>query len=604
MIKKLILLFVLFGSMYAPTARALNDRYLAQQGYLSSIGYTESLKVQAEGAGTVVAVIDSGVWLAQPELENNIWLNSREIPQNDLDDDNNGFVDDYYGWNFVDGNSDMQAKTAHGTNVAGIIAARHDSIGIAGIAPRAKIMSIIACNTEGACSNEAIQNAIKYAVDNGAQVINLSLGKRGYLGYNSSFNASIKYAYDRNVVIVAAAGNGDVEARGALGQNLSFVKASPVCNESNGSNMILGVGATGASWSNYGACVDILAPGEEIVTTSVPLLNGGYGYESLDGTSFSAPMVSAAAALLKSKYPLLKNWEIIDILLSSASQGRLNIASGLGYSRPHCTINAIQSKQVNSTDSVIISGTNIDSTFRPRLLGDNAGVSFSQSIVQNVVFLDSNRIQINLAGLNLRPGTYRVADSESVCEVANITFQVIGNSNLPVQTSAPTLSVSDVMPSREVVIVPSVSITPRVYDMRLTQRLAGNILLQKESRGEAWYLNPTNSTRYYLRDGLAAYTVMRSAGQGIADADLSKIPASLTTDEIKNATSICSSNALANRMKGKILLQVQQHGEAWYIYPKNCRRIYLKDGEAAYQAMRYLGLGIKNSDLDKIPGGN
>ncbi len=89
-------------------------------------------------------------------------------------------------------------------------------------------------------------------------------------------------------------------------------------------------------------------------------------------------------------------------------------------------------------------------------------------------------------------------------------------------------------------------------------------------------------------------------GLGIKDAELNKLPKMNTTAEIINASSICASNSLANRLKGRILLQIQQHGEAYYVYPKNCRMIYLKDGAAAYEIMRYLGLGITNADLERV----
>lgn len=599
MMKKSVVFLALFSLFYAQSAFALDDRFFSQQTYLSNIGYAEYLKRQSEGSGTIVAVIDSGVWLSQSDLQGNIWLNSKEIPQNSIDDDNNGHVDDYYGWNFIDGNSDMQAKSGHATNIAGIIAAQHDTIGIAGIAPKAKIMSLIACNTDGTCSTSAVQNAIKYAVDNGAGVINLSLGAHGYLGYSSSYDSYIKYAYDHDVVVVAAAGNGDVEAPGAFGQDLSFMKASPICNESNGINMIIGVGATDASWSNYGACVDILAPGVQIMTSTVPAFSDGYGYELVSGTSFSAPMVSAAAALLRAKYPRLKNWEVMDILLSSSAKSRLNIATALDYSRPRCTINDIQPKQVSANGSVVISGTHIDSLFLPRLTGDEGGFSYSQLLGSQAIFLDANRIQLNLSSLNLSSGKYKIIDGGSACDVIGASFQVTGGSEQLSLVSTPVEPAVVGMATGTAVPTPL-----KTYDKQLTQRLLGNILLQTESHGEAWYLNPSNGIRYYLQDGFAAYSIMRSLGQGIADKDLNKIPVSNTTEDIKKATNICSSNALANRMKGKILLQVQQHGEAWYIYPKNCRRIYLKDGDAAYQAMRYLGLGIKNSDIDKIPVSN
>jgi len=130
--------------------------------------------------------------------------------------------------------------------------------------------------------------------------------------------------------------------------------------------------------------------------------------------------------------------------------------------------------------------------------------------------------------------------------------------------------------------------------------MLGYILLDVQAHGEAWYVRPETSTRHYMKDGSVAYNMMRFFGSGIADGDLNRIPLSNSTTDIKNASSVCLANSLANRMKGKIMLQVQQHGEAYYVYPKNCRRIYLKDGAAAYEIMRYLGLGIATADLNKI----
>jgi len=135
------------------------------------------------------------------------------------------------------------------------------------------------------------------------------------------------------------------------------------------------------------------------------------------------------------------------------------------------------------------------------------------------------------------------------------------------------------------------------------QRLGGYILLQVQANGEAWYVNPSDSLRYYMKDGATAYQMMRNFGLGITDTDLEKIPSVSSTGEMKVASSICSINSVANRLKGRILLQVQQHGEAWYIYPKTCRGIYMKDGQAAYDIMRFLGLGITNADLSLMPSG-
>ena len=125
----------------------------------------------------------------------------------------------------------------------------------------------------------------------------------------------------------------------------------------------------------------------------------------------------------------------------------------------------------------------------------------------------------------------------------------------------------------------------------LTARLAGRILLQVESYGRAWYVDPVSQERYYLQDGNEAYALMRTKGLGITNANLNKIP---------TKRGQVGDNKLVNRLKGRIVLQVQQNGEAWYINPVDGLRYYLKDGQAAYDLMRQMGLGIKNSDLAKI----
>lgn len=142
-----------------------------------------------------------------------------------------------------------------------------------------------------------------------------------------------------------------------------------------------------------------------------------------------------------------------------------------------------------------------------------------------------------------------------------------------------------------------------IYDRRMTERLSGRILLQVEEHGEAWYIHPTEFLRYYMKDGDIAYQMMRFFSLGIADENLYKIPSVANTTEMNESTSICEQNALANRLRGNILLQVEQKGEAWYVDPIKCRSIYMKDGAAAYEIMRFLGLGITNINLEKMPVG-
>lgn len=134
------------------------------------------------------------------------------------------------------------------------------------------------------------------------------------------------------------------------------------------------------------------------------------------------------------------------------------------------------------------------------------------------------------------------------------------------------------------------SYKPQPDEMDLT----GRILLQVESRGEAWYLNPSDGKRYYMKDGSTAYEIMRKFGLGITNKDLVKLP---LENENKKYPS------MYNNIKGRILLQVEANGEAWYIDPKNGYRYYMKDGDSAYSLMRFHSVGITNADLSKIPIG-
>ncbi|PIT93712.1 hypothetical protein COU00_02725 [Candidatus Falkowbacteria bacterium CG10_big_fil_rev_8_21_14_0_10_43_11] len=184
----------------------------------------------------------------------------------------------------------------------------------------------------------------------------------------------------------------------------------------------------------------------------------------------------------------------------------------------------------------------------------------------------------------------------------------------------------------------------KTIDKKLTKRLAGRILLQVQDNGQAWYVEPTSQVRYYLADGARAYGALRKFGLGITNADLKKIPVGieqrfLDTDTdsdgladkleeglgtdinktdtdsdgvsdydevVKNNTNplgtgkLTYSSSLINRLKGRIVLQVQSKGEAWYINPVDGKRYYLKDGGAAYQIMRFLSLGITNADIQKV----
>ena len=134
-----------------------------------------------------------------------------------------------------------------------------------------------------------------------------------------------------------------------------------------------------------------------------------------------------------------------------------------------------------------------------------------------------------------------------------------------------------------------------IFAQALGNRLSGRILLQVEQHGEAWYINPTDEQRYYMGTASDAYYLMRSLGLGITDKDLATIPLS---------TEMSKYSSIASRLSGRILLQIEQHGEAWYINPTDLKRYYMGTASDAYNLMRSLGLGITDVDLSSVPVSN
>lgn len=257
-------------------------------------------KKEAPGKGTVVAVIDTGVDYTHKDLADNIWVNEGEIPGNGIDDDGNGYVDDVYGVDFVDGDSDPMDEHGHGTHVAGIIAMTPGNGGGVGVAYGAKIMCVRAGQANGSFASTDIAKAIKYAADNGADVINMSFGGTGrsYL-----VESALQDAFP-SCVLVAAAGNDGLPTNDAK-------SAGYLLNEDiypAGYKYVLGVMATDnnkslASFSNWDFAegsdceYEMAAPGVNIYST-LP----GNRYACWSGTSMATPNVAAAAAILRSKY--------------------------------------------------------------------------------------------------------------------------------------------------------------------------------------------------------------------------------------------------------------------------------------------------------------
>lgn len=257
-------------------------------------------KKEAPGKGTVVAVIDTGVDYTHKDLADNIWVNEGEIPGNGIDDDGNGYVDDVYGVDFVDGDSDPMDEHGHGTHVAGIIAMTPGNGGGVGVAYGAKIMCVRAGQANGSFASSDIAKAIKYAADNGADVINMSFGGTGrsYL-----VESALQDAFP-SCVLVAAAGNDGLPTNDAKQAGYLFTEDIYPA----GYKYVIGVMATDnnkslAYFSNWdfkegsGCEYEMAAPGVGIYST-LP----GNRYACWSGTSMATPNVAAAAAILRSKY--------------------------------------------------------------------------------------------------------------------------------------------------------------------------------------------------------------------------------------------------------------------------------------------------------------
>jgi subtilisin family serine protease len=348
-----------------------NDSHSYLQNYLTSSGITKVWD-KYTGKGVVVAVIDGGVDINNYDLKESLWRNNGEIRNNNIDDDGNGFIDDYYGYNFIDRDANLFPSNSHGTAVAGIIAAKkNNGWGLAGIAPDAKIMNLKVCSSRG-CVVQDVIDAIIYAADNGADIINLSLGGDGSLGYTPNYDDAIEYAYNKNVLIVAAAGNGDTAGAGTRGQDISSVKASPVSNDGD-KNYVLGVGATdgknnATQWTNYSQdYVDVSAPGEDVPVLSVPVYNSGYDIDEMDGTSFSAPIVAGVAALLKEKNPQWRNYELMSQIISQSDKfsngynvygNILNAKNILDNSYPNTELTSVYPTVFGGSGKLIIYGKN------------------------------------------------------------------------------------------------------------------------------------------------------------------------------------------------------------------------------------------------------
>ena len=308
-----------------------NDPLFNEQWGPQKIEAPAAWDITTGDPSVVIAFIDTGINFEHEEFQDGaMWINRGEIPNNGIDDDNNGFIDDVMGWDFKDGDNDPEDCCGHGTWVAGILGARlNNGLGIAGLAN----ITIMPLRAYGLA--EFIGEAIYYAADMGAAAINMSLG--GTFDHEIIAEA-VQYAWDQGVTQVAAAGNSGFDLP-------VYPAAYPE---------VIGVSATDANdelWddSNFGRWIDMSAPGVDVLSCYC-CQPGERSYRAADGTSASSPHVCGVVGLMLSVDPTLTPLEVRDFLCENADDlgdpgfdiyfgcGRINAARTIAaiVNRPRC----------------------------------------------------------------------------------------------------------------------------------------------------------------------------------------------------------------------------------------------------------------------------
>lgn len=348
----------IYKAMY--TNDTFSNRQWAYYGNYS-IGVEEAWNA---GAGAnkevVVAIIDVGIDYNHEDLSSVMWINRNEIPDDGVDNDDNGYVDDIYGYNFFDDNGvicdyaysvfEGEYVDDHGTHIAGIIAAMADNgVGIAGLAARSnvKLMSLKSLGDEQngkgiQGSTDMIISAIEYAEDNGASICNMSIG------YSGVDKALYQAMAESDMLFVCAAGNGE-ESSAGYGWDIDTKPVYPAAFDLD--NIIAVANMNELGYVDDSSCygeknVDIAAPGMDIASSVVSIPSGENTRESkymlMSGTSMAAPMVTGTAAILASYFGDLTSQEIRTAILEGATVNlnfsnkvagnrMLNVAGALEY---------------------------------------------------------------------------------------------------------------------------------------------------------------------------------------------------------------------------------------------------------------------------------
>lgn len=364
-----------------------NDPSYSQQYALTRINAAQAWDISQGDTSISIGIVDTGVDWDHPDLEANIWINWDEIPNNGIDDDNNGFIDDIRGWDFgglngTPDNNPMEDQPDHGTHVAGIASAvTNNGVGVASIGFKTKIMAIKTTRNDRRGVNGPFiiygYEGIVYAADNGAGIINCSWGGGGYSIYGQEI---FNYALSKNSLVVCAAGNSNSsEPFYPASYNWALSVASTTSTDAR------------SSFSNYGTNIDVAAPGSNIYNTWQ-----NNTYATLSGTSMASPLVAGLAGLVKARFPQFNALQIGEqIRVNSDDINSINPSFQflLGKGR----INAFKSLNNNNSKSVRA----IEVTFTDPQPGGNGDGIFQSGEVINVGIVFTNYLS-NTSNLTIQ----------------------------------------------------------------------------------------------------------------------------------------------------------------------------------------------------------
>lgn len=393
-----------------------NDPYYkTYQWHHSSIDTPGAWAINTGSNNIIIAIVDTGIDLSHPDLSSKI------LP----------------GYNFYANNNNPIDENGHGTAVSGTAAAlTNNGIGVAGVSWNSKILPVRISDPTGSATYSAMAQGIIYAADNGARVINISFG-----GASSSttLQDAINYAWSKNAIIVAAAGN----------ESASSVSYPAACDHVLGISAIQ-PGDTLASFSNFGSKVALSAPGVKIYTTK----NGG-SYTSMAGTSFSSPIVAGVAALILSKNQKLTNTDVVNILENNTNDlGSAGFDTSFGYGK----VNAYKALSATPLDSTTttdktpptvsisnpVDGSSVTGTITvTAAASDNAGISKVELLVDNAIYSTTTSTPTSFI---LNTGNYTNGTHTLTARATDTSGNIGSSSNISINFSndktLPSVSIS------------------------------------------------------------------------------------------------------------------------------------------------------------------